>query len=342
MKANILSIDGGGIRGILPAKALVYLEEKLISHNKNTRLCDYFDLITGTSTGGIIAALLTVPDDRGRPLFKAKDALQLYVENGGKIFDVSIWKKISSFGGVADEKYSASYLEKVLEKYLGKTMLSQTVKPLMITAYDIRNRAAKFFTTTDSVKNSNRDFYLKDVCRATSAAPSYFEPARISSTTDIPFALVDGGMFANNPAMTAYAEARSTDFRKLCDSDAKPSYPTASEMFMLSIGTGSVKKPYFYEQAKDWGELQWIKPVIDMLMSGNAETVDYELKQIFSTCAEPGNYVRIVPDLRGVNPEMDDASDKNIKALLDAGDRFVDENKEILDNVANKLIHLNK
>ena len=342
MKATILSIDGGGIRGILPAKALVYLENKLTSHNKNTRLTDYFDLIAGTSTGGIIATLLTVSDDNGRPLYSAEDALNLYAEHGSKIFDTSLWKKISSIGGVTDEKYSAAYLEKVLKKYLGDSLLSQTVKPLMVTSYDIRNRAAKFFTTTDSTKNSHRDFLLRDVCRATSAAPTYFEPARIFSTTEVPFTLVDGGMFANNPAMTAYAEARTMDFRTILETEGKPAYPSADEMFLLSIGTGNVKKPYYYEQTKDWGQLQWIKPVIDMLMSGNAETVDYELQQLFSTCKDKSNYVRIVPSLANVNPEMDDASPKNIKALLDAGDKFVDDYKDILDNVANKLIDYNK
>lgn len=341
MKANILSIDGGGIRGILPAKVLAYIEERLIANNKNTRLCDYFDLIAGTSTGGIIAAIITTPDENGRPLFKAQDAVDLYAKEGGKIFDSSLWKKISSIGGMTDEKYSASHLEKMLEKYLGSTMLSQTIKPILITSYDIRNRAAKFFVTSDTI-SENRDFFLKDICRATSAAPTYFEPARITSATDTPFALVDGGLFANNPAMTAYAEARTMDFAKIIGNDNKPSFPGANNMFMISLGTGSIKKPYYYEEAKDWGNIQWIKPVIDILMSGNSETVDFELKQLFSTCTNPKDYVRLVPDLRGASAEMDDASSSNIKALLRLGDKFVADNKEILNNLADQLIQNSK
>lgn len=341
MKINILSIDGGGIRGILPAKLLAYLENRLISINKNARLSDYFDLIVGTSTGGIIAALLTTPEEHGRPQYKAQDAVELYANNGGKIFDSSLWKRISSIGGVTDEKYSASYLEKLLDKYLGDTMLSQTVKPVLITSYDIRNRAAKFFGTADTI-NKSRDFLLKDICRATSAAPTYFEPARITSASDTPFTLVDGGMFANNPAMTAYAEARTMNFAKILGNEDKPSYPNASKMQIISLGTGSIKKPYFYEEAKDWGSIQWIKPVIDILMSGNAETVHFELKQIFSTTAEPESYIRLAPELLGVNPEMDDASSKNITALLELGDKFVADNKEILNNLADQLISNSK
>jgi len=341
MKANILSIDGGGIRGILPAKALAYIENRLIANNKNTRLSDYFDLIVGTSTGGIIAALLTTPDENGRPKYTAQDAIDLYADNGGKIFDSSLWKKISSIGGITDEKYSASYLEKILDKYLGSTMLSQTTKPILITSYDIRNRATKFFGTADTI-NENRDFYLKDICRATSAAPTYFEPARITSATDTPFALIDGGMFANNPAMTAYAEARTIDFAKIIGNENKPTHPSANNMFMVSIGTGSIKKPYYYEEVKDWGSVQWIKPLIDIMMSANAETVDFELKQLFSTCINPKDYIRLVPELIGVNPDMDDASSRNIQALLQLGDKFVANNKEILDNLATQLISNSK
>lgn len=341
MKINILSIDGGGIRGILPAKALAYLENRLIANNKNTRLCDYFNLIVGTNTGGVIAAMITTPDSHGRPLYKAQDAVDIFAKEGGKIFDSSLWKKISSIGGVADEKYSASYLEKILDKYMGNTMLSQTVKPILITSYDIRNRAAKFFGTTDTI-NRSRDFLLKDICRATISAPTYFEPARITSASNTPFTLVDGGIFANNPAMTAYAEARTMNFAKIYDRDNMPSFPAAKDMFLISLGTGNVKKPYFYEDAKDWGSIQWIKPVIDMMMTSNAETVDFALKQIFSTCDNPNDYIRLMPELLGVNSEMDDASSKNIDALLQLGDKFVADNKKILDNLANQLISNSK
>jgi len=341
MKANILSIDGGGIRGILPAKALAYLESQLISNNKNTRLCDYFDLIVGTGTGGIIAAMITTPDSHGRPRYKAQETVDLYANEGEKIFDSSLWKRISSMGGVADEKYSASYLEKMLNQHMGTTMLSQTVKPILITSYDIRNRATKFFGTTDTI-NKSRDFFLKDICRATSAAPSYFEPARITSASGTPFTLIDGGIFANNPAMIAYAEARTIDFAKILGTENKPSFPVAKNIFLVSVGTGKVKKPYFYEESKDWGSIHWIKPVMDMLMSGNGETVDFELQQIFKTCTNPKDYIRLEPELLGINPEMDNASSKNIKALLQLGDKFVSDNKEILDNLANQLISNNK
>lgn len=341
MKANILSLDGGGIRAIITARILVYLEEQLLDHNKNTHLCDYFDLIAGTGTGGIIAAMLTVPDENGRPKFKAQDAFDFFVKEGSKIFDVSLWKKLSSIGGLTDEKYSATYLDKILDKYFEKAMLSNSTTALMITAYDIRNRSARFFATADT-RVEGRNFLLKDICRASMATPSYFEPAKIKSATDTPYAFIDGGLFANNPGMAAYAEARALDFASITNNEDKPSKPGANEMFFVSIGTGISKKPYYYEEAKDWGNIHWLKPLIDMLMSANVETIHFELSQMFRTCCDPDTYVRLSPILSGLNPAMDDASDKNIQALLEISDKFVEENSVELNRIVSNLIQYSK
>src|SRR5207253_3171898 len=130
-------IDGGGIRGIIPGRVLVFLEEKLqeISGDSNTRISDAFDLIAGTSTGGILTCLYLCPDSgSSRPRFSAAQAVDLYLQNGDDIFDVSIWKRISSVGGVADEKYSAAPLGKVLHDYFGDLQLSQLLKPCLVAA----------------------------------------------------------------------------------------------------------------------------------------------------------------------------------------------------------------
>ncbi|MDD4748051.1 MAG: patatin-like phospholipase family protein, partial [Salinivirgaceae bacterium] len=189
-------------------------------------------------------------------------------------------QRIKSGHGITDEKYSANALEKALNDYFGDVRLSELLKPCLITAYDIRNRSAKFFNKLDTVSDV-KDFYIKDIARATSAAPTYFETARINSVFGAPYTLVDGGVFANNPAMCAYAEARSINFATVTNNPEKPNCPSTDEIMILSIGTGSRETPYYYEKAKDWGVVGWIKPIIDILMSGNSETVDYQLRKIF-------------------------------------------------------------
>ena len=224
---RILSIDGGGIRGIIPGVVIENLENRLrtIADDPNVRVADYFDLVVGTSTGGILSCLYLcpglAPNDR-RPMFSASDAVGLYLERGDDIFDVSLWQRFHSAGGSVDEKYSAEELEDALNDYLGDCSLHKLLKPCLITAYDIRRRRAHFFR-----QHRGRDFLLKDVARATSAAPTYFEVAKIKSLSRPrhEYPLIDGGVFANNPALCAYAEARTFNH-------------TAEAMFLLSLGTG--------------------------------------------------------------------------------------------------------
>ncbi len=340
-KVSILSLDGGGIKGIIPATILAYVEEQLQKQtgDKDARIADYFDLIAGTSTGGILTCAYLIPDVNNRPKYTAKDALGFYLQRGDEIFDISIWQRMTTGGGVFDEKYSADELEEALYDYFGDVLLSQLLKPSLITAYNIKERKTEFFNMLD-VPRKNLDYFIRDIARATSAAPTYFEPARIKSSNGLKvLPLIDGGMFANNPAMCAYAEARSVDFSAVTGNSEKPAYPGAKDMIILSLATGSEKKPYSWKDAKDWGSVKWIKPVIDILMSGNSETVDYELKKIFET-VDPhlNSYARIEPFLGRASAEMDEASPQNMALLVEAGETAVKQNKDLLDQWVIKLI----
>lgn len=335
-KVCILSIDGGGIRGILPGVILQRLEEKLQdkSGNKEDRLADYFDMISGTSTGGILTCAYLMPDTKGKSKFSAQEAVNLYLDRGDEIFDVSFWQKVKSVGGLRDEKYSAAELEEALMDNFGDTMLNELRKPCLVTSYDIRNRSAFFFRQQRANEDIN-NFLVRDVARATSAAPTYFEAARVKNVVGSPYPLVDGGVFANNPTMCAYSEARTMKFA------GKKDKPLAENMIILSIGTGSVKKPYPYKVAKDWGLIEWIQPIIDIMMSGNSETVNYQMKQIFDSF-EGGadNYHRLEPQLKAANSEMDDASPENLLALKEDGLSFISAsaNNQLLDDITEKLI----
>ncbi len=308
---RILSIDGGGIRGIIPAGILIALEEKLQeqSGNPEARVADYFDLIAGTSTGGILACIYLCPDIEhpGRPRFTAEQALNLYFERGDEIFDIPLLHRLRSGGGTLDEKYPADGLEEALDDYLGELKLSALLKPCLIPAYDIKRRKAHFFRQHRAKTEANRNFLVRDVARATSAAPTYFECARVKSDAAISYPLVDGGVFANNPALCAYAEVREQEKK------------TAAEMVILSLGTGSYRKSYPYAHAKNWGLVGWAKPVLDIMMSGVAETVDYQLDQIYQAIEKQNQYLRIQPTIPASNSEMDNADQENLDELKQIG-----------------------
>ncbi|MGV3704464.1 MAG: patatin-like phospholipase family protein [Arcticibacter sp.] len=311
---KILSIDGGGIRGVIAGQIVVAIEKELQrkSGNREARVAQYFDFFSGTSTGGILTCLYLCPDLEipSKPRFSAEQAVELYVRYGGEIFDRSLVQRVVSADGILDEKFSKTALEQYLNEYFGDLKLSKLLKPCIVTAYDVQRRRTHFFAQHDYArKGDSADFLVKDVCRATSAAPTYFEATLVKSLSGVSYPLIDGGVFANNPAQCAYSEIRNAE-----------GSPTARNMFLVSIGTGSENKPYDYDKVKNYGAVGWIKPVIDIMMSAAAETTHYHLTKMFSAMGNGANYVRIQPSNIGrAHYEMDDASPENIQNLVEVG-----------------------
>jgi uncharacterized protein len=329
---KVLSIDGGGIRGIIPGVVLTALESKLQAkyNDASLKIGDCFDIIAGTSTGGILTTALLCPDENNanKPKYSALDALNLYMTRGEAIFDISFWQKVKSKGGLTDEKYSNAELLEALDDYFGDTKLSELIKPCLLTSYDIRNRKTVFFNQMDALKNKFDDFFVRDLAYSTAAAPTYFECAHIKSLTNIPYTLIDGGVFANNPTLCAYSEVRNKF----------TGHPTAKDMAILSIGTGYSKKPYYYQEAKDWGLINWVRPILDIMMSGVSETVDYQLQQIYNAVGKSGQYVRINAALKFASPELDDASVENLDKLnQDGADIVKSFNSQLNNFVTNYL-----
>ena len=329
-KIRILSIDGGGIRGIIPAVILNEIEEKLRkkSGNDNARLQDYFDMIAGTSTGGILSCLYL-----HTKRFEAKDAVELYVKNGEKIFKPKGSVLFNWAVECFSSKYSATGLETALNDKFGNCRLSELNKCSLITAYDIVNRKAVLFTVPEAKENplQHRDFYLKDIARATSAAPTYFEPAVIKSLGKETHNLIDGGMFANDPSLCALVEARKTHFEN-------HSQPTIKDVYMVSLGTGKEASPLDPKKAASWGLLKWATHVVDILMTASPEVVSYQLKQLFDVAGCSDSYVRLQPGLYKAKPDMDDVSKANIANLVDAGTQYVKQNGEKLDKIVEQLL----
>jgi hypothetical protein len=328
---RILSIDGGGIRGVLPGQVLLSLENRLKSHTGNSaaRLADFFDLIVGTSTGGILACLYLFPDESSkRPLYSAQEAVNLYLLHGNRIFKDVVRHQSAN----QQEKYPSAPLEQVFKEYFGDVKLSELVKPCLITSYNILKRSTHFFTQHDARENPSCDYYLRSVARATSAAPTYFEPARVTAMDGSVYPLIDGGVFANNPAMCAYAEALTIMKRK-----SGKQKIACSEIFMVSVGTASFKRGYDYNSASGWGQGGFVPPVMDVLMSGAGDTIDYQVQQLFAADGCPENYVRINPSLGNADPAMDNASEKNLIALKNAGTDAAAKYDRELDHIVGKL-----
>jgi uncharacterized protein len=301
---RILSIDGGGIRGIIPAMVLARLEQET-----GRPVASLFDLVAGTSTGGIIALALTMGRD-GAPAWSAQDLVELYEKEGQAIFQRSVWHRVFSAGEVFDERYPSEGIEGVLERYFGDARLKDALVPVIVPAYDIEARRPFFFKSAYARADAERDHPLRTVARATSAAPTYFEPLQLDTAG--PTTLVDGGVFANNPAMCAWAELSSGGV----PADAK----------VLSLGTGELTRPIHYEDARDWGLLGWAKPVLGVVMDGVSDATDYQLREMLG----PERYLRLTRTLDVGSDDMDDASKRNVHALKLQAEQLLEEHGDAL------------
>jgi patatin-like phospholipase/acyl hydrolase len=280
---RILSIDGGGIRGLIPATILTNLERRA-----GKPVGQLFDLVAGTSTGGIIAAAIaaSIPMDRVRDLYR---------KQGEEIFSRSAAKRLASLGGLTDEKYPADGLERCLRSLFQDRRLSETSPDLLITSCTLSG-APHFFKGRKAKKDAAEDYFLVDVCRATSAAPTYFPPAEITDVAgQVTRCLVDGGLVANNPAMCAVAEAYKR-----------------GELFpwLISIGTGADETPISIKDARHCGLLSGGTGVIKMVFNGPGNAVDYQCRGFLGE-----QYFRLQAALPG--PMGMDATDESSMAILE-------------------------
>lgn len=322
LEKRILSIDGGGMKGIVSAILLKSLEEKLqfYSNNENARIADYFDLIAGTSTGAILAALYLYPTAQGESKYSAKEVLDFYLDFGKEVF------KRQFFYPVIGPKYTNKSLKKLLERYFGDTTLGELKKPCLLAAYDTTKRAAVFFNTVSSRKDQKRNYLLRDAILASTAAPTYFAPSCLRVKKQCYNCLIDGGVVANNPALCALIESLKL-----------PKCEGIHETLLLSVGNVNNPKSYYYDEVKRWGLFHWAKPILDILMDGSEQTVDYQLRRIYKSINRPQDYYRMQWTTEDEVPGMDNVSQDAIEQLIGYGEKLALREKYRIEEIARRL-----
>ncbi len=319
---RVLSIDGGGIRGILPAVVMGELERLT-----GRPVCELFDLVAGTSTGSLVGLALLAPDEEGRPRFKASEVARLYEIGGPRVFSRSVWHQIRAVGNLVDEKFPATGLEEMLHRVFGETRMSEALTETLVTAYDVELRRPHFFRTCDAKRNPDEDFPMALAVRAATAAPTYFEPIRLETPDKRGHvALIDGAVVAYNPALAAYVEARRL-------------FPDVQDIVMVSLGTGQLTRGLPFDEVKNWGAARWAQPLFSLMCDGDASVVDYQMHQILP----PGpnserRYFRFQVRLDQGSDDMDDASLENMRMIRRLGEELVQDQHQALEQVAGLLI----
>lgn len=325
----ILSIDGGGVRGIVPAIILRAIEKKLPI---GTSLKNYFHIMSGTSTGALICLLLNKPGNFENAPYTMNDIIRIYYYLSQKVFSVSYFHRITSFWGLKSAKYDAKNLEDCLSNYLGYTKLSESTSALLIPAFDLRSRRMKFFSTNLAKRSPHNDFYLKDIARATSSAPTYFEAACIRNVSNFDEGVyVDGGVGVNNPTIAAIVHSIEL-------------YGKNTEIFVLSIGTGTPYSSYddninkLNLDIKDMGKIDWASYIIDVLMDANSQVAHYQALVGLG----PKYYYRIQMNIDSKAMDLDDGTPEHMEELTQLTNAFVIENERLIAEIAETLVRLDK
>jgi len=325
---TILSIDGGGIRGVLPARVLKEVRRRLSIAGERRPFFDLFDVIAGTSTGALIALALSLRNRDGTERFTASQIVELYERRGREIFPPSFRSALHTAVQAFRHKYSARPFERFLLDVFGNESLQAAATNLLVTSFDteamqphcMKKRPVRGDWINDA------DYYMRDVARASAAAPTYFPPAHITPIGKEPekFSLIDGAMFANNPAGLAYVESTKI-------------FPAEPDFLVFSLGTGKPQHGFRYKDVHSWGYLEWVNPMKGfplgaMMSAGQSEAVSHQLKRMSGV-----RYVRLNVHLDGCAFAMDEASNKNFSCLAGLAERLVEEHDAEIDEVCRAL-----
>lgn len=368
-KICILSIDGGGMRGILSGKAIAYLEHalKTKSGNPDARIADYFDVAAGTGVGGIFTAMLFGTKDNSRPIFNAEDTWKFLAENGKRFYrsttgsgsksNNNFLRRILKSGGGGGSSSATTGLEKATKEAFtsnGRSLtLKDTLKPVLIPCYDLSSSAPFLFSRADALETDSFDFRLWEVCRATSAEPGLFEPVSMCSVDgQTRCVAIDGSLAMSNPTAAAITHV-------LHNKQEFPFVRGVEDLLVLSLGTGQLLEVnYDFEQVKKWKAKEWARPTSRISGDGAADMVDHSVAMAFGQ-SRSSNYVRIqangsnlgrcganvdsdpsptnVKMLTGIAEEM--LKQKNVESVLFGGKRIGEQsNFEKLDWFAGELV----
>lgn len=297
MRYRILSCDGGGIRGVISAIWLARLEHKL-----GGRLRDHFDLIAGTSTGSILGCGIAW----GVPV---ADIVDIYLKRGREVFPgfmQRFWKRIGrTFSeGLSAPRYDGAGFERVLRDVFAEARFGDlAIRPTMAVSYNTFNRHPVVFKNTSP---EFADMPIWEVIRSSAAAPVYF-PAHVTKIDRATVPLIDGAVVANNPTACAVAEAMRLG-------RSNPDVPPLrlENLVVASFGTGQATRQIDASEARSWGGLQWLFPVIDVMFDGASGAVDYIAKQLLP----PEQYFRVQCRLESAYDDLDNATDENLNALV--------------------------
>lgn len=321
---RILSLDGGGVRGIAEARILEHLETEL-----GMPISSAFHLVGGTSAGGILATFITTPDEPGseHPKYAAGELVEILQQRSTEMFV----QRYISCCGLFGPKYRTDSFRSVLTEYLGHETMDNSIIPTAVVTYDMVRQNIKTITSWD-----RRELFTKvNAVNATAAAVSYFKPCSVTPTNNSrrSYDLTDGGTGANNPTLCLLTKAMEL-------------YPEADRYEVISIGSGRADKPLSYIAMKNAGLIHWAPHLTRLFMTGENSKEDSFLSEAFQPRTDArgedhstfkGHYSRWSPLLDAENTRLDNTDPENLRAIIQATDNYIESRRTDFDILAERL-----
>jgi predicted acylesterase/phospholipase RssA len=338
---RVLAIDGGGVRGIIPTRVLAALETLT-----ERPVVELFDVMVGTSAGGMLVLGLSCGDGEGRPAFSAGSLGDFYRLHGETVFPRTsltwprsmkelreVFERASSSAAflgfnpeVGNARHGPGGIDAAFRDQFGDRRLSEALGDVIVTAFDMQASEPVLFRSQEARHRPERDVLMRDVARATSAAPTFFPPARMDWAGEADRILIDGGVFAQNPALIGYLEAVLR---------AREAGERNPNIVVVSLGAGIPTRdgPLEYSDFIGRSWLRLAQDVFEAAMVGQSTLQSDFLGRLLGE-----RYLRFDIDLRGgASYETDNVDPANLDALARLGDELVGERIGDLHDVAKLL-----
>lgn len=326
-KIRILSLDGGGIKGVLSLYILEELKRQLMNIGATKPLSHYFDLLVGCSTGALVVLGLVAPSAMDQRPLTVEQLTDLYQGKATSIFDTSLRPSLFTFflNLFTPPKTPVAFEEKLAMLFNDDTLKS-IKKHVLVPCLNMRHYDPMFFTQLRPLEQTKPNFYLRDLSRAATSDPLLF-PTKIIYTVDrqLPYCLVDGGFFALSPTLFAYTHSLKI-------------FPDVNSRLLLSVGTGQVPYENRCEDVAKWSYSKWVSPLNESPL-----TKCFFQGQIKSS----NDAMRLIPnvDFYRFEPPIDptesgslNSSKKNLENLNTVGMAYIESHQNSLKKIAKELV----
>lgn len=326
-KIRILSLDGGGIRGVLSLYILEELKLQLMNMGATKPLGHYFDLLVGCSTGALIVLGLVAPSAMNQRPLTIGEIADLYEGKSTSIFDVSLRPSLFTFflNLFTPPKSPIAY-EKKLAMLFNDDTLKSIRKHILLPCLNMRHYDPMFLTELSPFNGDNPNFYLRDLSRAITSDPLLF-PTKIIYTVDhqLPYCLVDAGFFAISPSLFAFTHSLKI-------------FPEADKRLLLSIGTGQVPYENQCREVAKWSYSDWLSPsnnspLTKSIFQGQIKSSNDSLKLIPNL-----DFYRFEPPINSTESSTLDSSKMNLDNLNSVGMAYIEYHKEEIKRIAKELV----